>query len=230
MTATEKKLWITAGVLALAAIGSSTAWILDIIDATRSHIDSPITASGGSMTFRAKSGWTCSSAKTGMPGMNDFCWAQTNISKFEVEDIQDDLGNQIGNANQSSGTVYFNLRMDDGSLNPPFPNKPKSTPPPVPYIALCTSDSNDPKMGGCNGKTKYVLVRVYGPNSSLVTSKAFENNASVFAVQYFDTTCDVHDAALHYVPGCEHPGWVLWGFDNKYYRCKHGGCRLFLTQ
>jgi hypothetical protein len=220
---------IAASAFALAAIGSFVAWISCNRANNRSRIDSPIVASGGSMTFRAQRGWTCSPSGSGMAGMNDFCWARDSISYFRVEDVQDDNGNQINDQQQPSGIVYFNLRQPDGTPSP----KPQ-VPPTNPYIKLCTSGSNQANVG-CNQQTGYILVQVYGPNSGLITSKAFEPNAAVKAVQYFDVTCHVHgttsastDTPPPYIPACEHPGWVGW-LDNNSYKCKHGGCRVLLT-
>jgi hypothetical protein len=222
---TEQKLWITSGVLALAAIGSLTAWILSILANSRSRIDSPIVASGGSMTFRTQDYWRCSSVSTGATGMNDLCWTTENIKYFREEDVQDDMGGDAKDQN-AVGTIYFSLRQEAGA-NP----KPTLAPPSQPYIVVCTSSSTS----ACNNNTNYVLVQVYGSTSGLVTSKAFETNDVVHAVQYFDKSCHVHgtvgggmDTPPGYISACEHPGYVYW-LDKKYYKCKDGGCRILLT-
>jgi hypothetical protein len=202
---------IALGASILAALGSGAFILWKAVRVERApkaapaHIESPITASGGSLTFRAHGGWlACQPTNVG--GMSYYCVKRVNVSNFYGADFQDtDL-----TASASSGTVTFFFRQAGGAESTSGA-----------HIILCTSSLSAPDRT-CGG-TNYVQVQVYGANSSLVQSNAADNDYTAY--QYRDSTCQVNTVIP--VPACEHPGKVTW-VDGTNYTCRQGACRVSL--
>ena len=211
----------TAAVLAgVAAIASSlAAWFAYNYQRSHpfQHIDSPITASGGSMTFRAGRAWICANPVAGMANVYLDCVAQANITTFGADDVQDPMNaNTVPPPVATPATVTFHLRQSSAQ------------------IRLCTSGTAS--AGAACGSGNYIQVHVRGaPSAGLIASQAIDTG--VFAVQYYDATCHVHgttaaangnDAPPQMsVPACEHAGNIDWP-NGVLYNCKHGACRVYL--
>jgi hypothetical protein len=241
----ERKFQITsiaAAVFAAAAIGSWAAWIARsprffnpafLYNAT-SHIESPIVASGGSMTFRSQSTWNCSAPSNQVY----VCITSGSISSLSASGLY--MQNPSNNSQYyaapttitSSAKIRFYLRQSNGT--------PSTSG--VQSIVLCTSSSSS-YDSTCNG-TGNVQIQAYNATNSnyppvLVASNAVEPNSTyapqTYAEQYFDPTCLVHgsppntptqpatDVPLTPIPACEHPGYVTW-VDNNTYACVEGAC------
>jgi hypothetical protein len=248
---------ITAAVLAaVAAVASIGAWIgrqkpppqtsaTAQISNGRMHIDSPITASGGSMTFRSQSPWNPCIAPTGtgVANISSVCITSASFSGFTPTHLYrgDGQGNffsapSYGRISGSeTGKVTFYMRLPNGD---PGAAPTSTSTPSTPYIVLCTSNSPNYDMS-CGGGTNYVQVQVYKTATSnpiLVSSNAAEPSGSsyspqqTYAIQYFDPGCPVHgtsSTAPNPVPACEHPGWVTW-VDKQSYLCVQGLCSVSL--
>jgi hypothetical protein len=210
---------ITAAVLAgVAAIASSlAAWYAHNPSFhPTSHIDSPITASGGSMTFRG-AGWICANQVGGMAKVYANCVAPANVSTVGADDVQD--------------------RMTPGVVPPDWPVPAKVTfhvRQTGALVMLCTSGSAS--ADGTCGAGNFVQIQVSGiPYAGLIASSAVDGLVS--AVQYYDAGCHVHGTTadaktndsppMNGIPACEHPGVVDWP-DGKSYLCKDGACRVYL--
>jgi hypothetical protein len=224
---TERKLLIaytTAGVFAVGGIGLLLLFVFK--SPGKAHIDSPISASGGSMTFRALTDWACVKPVAGLLNVYGECDAQvSNVAYFRVDDV-DNQGNEIADANQAYGKVIFYLRQASG---PAWTGGAK--------VTLCTAATAD---GACDTTmTGWVRLVVDGSSTAgLVKSNATDqNDGSTFGhtVQYFDSTCHLHgtvsaanDTAPASIQACEHPGTVNW-VNRTNYSCVDGGCRVALT-
>jgi hypothetical protein len=239
---TERITLLAAAVLAgVAAVASLESWLghkqqtgaftpFGTYDAT-THIDSPITASGGSMTFRSQSMWSCSSP-IGQPPISTICTSATNITAFSAIRLyrQDPNNNtnffsapSYSSSNALADTVTFYIRNSSGDPGPaPTPHTSPSTP----FITLTS--------GG--GQVKIQVNNVNNSQAGLVNSDAGEPSgstnvpATTYAVQYFDPTCLVHGTSNippSPVPACEHPGWVNW-VDSQNYLCVDGVCWVAL--
>jgi len=219
---------ITAGVLGLAAIVSWVALFLRPAVKKATPIESPILASGGSMTFRAYSPWVCSLPLGGANVSTD-CAALANVTSFSSVGVEQPMSateapqNYVGN-----GTVVFHTRDQAGHL----PNSTVS-------IRLCMSQSSAPGGPCATSNITAVQLHVTNPSGSsagLVGSNAVEppdaNTRQTYAVQYFDPACPVHGTSAYLIPpnnipACEHPGHVDWP-DGGPYRCRSGACWVFL--
>ena len=243
---------VLAGVAAIAA--SLAAWFsrptatpslsAQFQSDTRQHIDSPITASGGSMTFRAQSKWTCSTP-TSPSNVSTVCIASTGIASFGATRLYrlDTNSNFLSapsygrGSGYESGAVTFYLRPASGDPGATAPTPSTTT---TPYIVLCTSSFGSYDIA-CSG-TNYIQVQVYNvatptpTHAILVASAAVEPSTSdyasaSYAIQYFDPACAVHGTASvpipSPIPACEHPGWVTW-VDKQSYLCVHGLCSVAL--
>ncbi len=184
--------------------------------------DSPIMASGGSLTFRSPTAWTCNPARTA-------CSTQPAAPLTTIN--QDDLDSQSGPPPNlppisQPWTIQFAPRNAQGGLNGAAGVS----------VTLCsaTSDFHDQNCGGNNPSLVKVFV-VGGP--LLIQSRAREDQTKLTAVQYYDAGCQVHgiptapgsttDTPIIPIPACEHPGVVTYA-DGKPYTCLHGACRVYI--
>jgi hypothetical protein len=224
-----KIMTITAGVLGLAAIVSWVGLFL-IRNRNKAQIESPILASGGSMTFRAYRPWTCAAPVGNTPSIA--CVALANVTSFGSAGVENlmsttpapNQGPGIGN-----GTVVFHMRDRMGGLSSSGVS-----------VTLCMSQSAMPGGACATSNITTVQIKVTNPSGSsagLVTSYAVEpadaHTSATYALQYFDPACPVHGTSAYpippnNIPACEHPGYVDWP-DSSQYRCRSGTCWVFLT-
>jgi len=223
---TERKLLFTsimAGVFALAAIGSG-GLLLKALKVFRvatpgSKIESPILASGGSMTFRSHSTWACSNPQT--------CTTTVSTTTLTAERLYQPVGNNNWNGAPSPlvsmNPVTLYMRPDNGDPGMNAPASPGAST--TPYITITNT-----------GTTIQVQVtNVSGTQAVLVDSSATEPARNgltpVYSKQYFDPGCRLHGTLFVPIPStiiaCEHPGWVLFA-DQQNYLCLHGLCAITL--
>jgi hypothetical protein len=237
----ERTISIAAAVFAaVAAIASVKVWLgqrpqnkpltphADYSDTA--HIDSPVTASGGSMTFRSQSMWTCSVPTSASPNLPTFCTTASTIGAFTALRLYRPDPNSSTNffsaptSSSSSAipeTITLYMRKDSGD---PGATAPTTTSTTTPYIKLTSSGSS-------------VTIQVYNVNNSrsgLVMSNAVETSNSppatptTYAVQYFNPDCPIHVMPPpSTILACEHPGWVNW-VDTQNYLCVDGLCLIGL--
>jgi len=247
---------VVAGMAAIGACGLKQKLGQAKIPKTpTTKIESPILASGGSLTFRSPYGWTCTPTAAGAMTFS-YCYTGQSITKIVFSAhylFRPDSTSISGytpapdNSNNplSTGAVSFMLRQPNADAGS---QPPQATSPVPPYVELCTSkyQSLDNNCGTSSG---YFQVQVHNSGSSnavLICSNGVEvlgfacpptSTGPIYAVQYFDPTCHVHgttnsggstDKPPPYVPACEHPGWVQWPVDNYYYSCRSGSCWVTL--
>jgi len=187
----------------------------------QSHVsDSPIMASGGSMTFRASTPlkWSCYSAT-----QHPYCVTQTQFtaSSIALDGIMpanntNPVPAGFADLSQFSGwKILMYPRAVDGSLV-------KSS-----FVEICQISKPASPLPQtpppCVG-SGYILLQAHGNGVggrpvSLVDSNASNDSSTE---QYYDPDCEVHPSGTA-VPGCEHPGTITL-VDQKDYVCNHGAC------
>jgi hypothetical protein len=187
--------------------------------------NSPIMASGGSMTFRSTVGWTC-----------DTVQGQTYHSKC-VSSAPVPLGtidwDYVAPLPGSSGTLGWTGLSSAWSLDIWARDNKNGDLAMVGGVKMCTTSVGD-ISATCGGTPTYLLIMVEGKSVGqkgtigLMDSRAAEVNTS--AVQYFDTGCDVHNVNNLKIPACEHPGAIQDSIDNQTYKCQHGSCQISIDK
>lgn len=204
------------------------------------HIaNSPIGASGGSMTFRAaKTSWVCDSVTIAGATYHTKCVTKDQVPVAGVDwddvvpisnSVVGSLGwtdlsmpwmfdiwarNAGGNALKGSGGVKL-CTTSTNTISATAPTCDALAAQPQPYSVPATS---------------YILVYVEGSNVAklgLMDSNAVDSGSNTVALQYYDSTCDIHDPAkMPTVPACEHPGQIDSSIDKTQYKCQHGACQI----
>jgi hypothetical protein len=185
--------------------------------------DSPILASGGSMTFRITgTTWNCDPPPSGQ-NYHTKCVSSGMVPTGTVrwDNVVPTTGN-VGTFGWQGLTTAWTLKLwarDDSG------NSAK-----VGRVEICTTSTNTIGSASCDAGTSYVLIAakgagVHGGSVGLADSNATDNGA-LTAVQYLDTSCDVHLNANKSVQACEHPGYIESSIDAKTYKCRHGGCQI----
>jgi hypothetical protein len=204
-----------------------------------SHIgNSPIMASGGSMTFRSTTPWFCDT----VPSQNYHtkCVTTTKVSIASIAwdnvlPFSDSAVGVLGWTNLSTAWRLDIWARDvagnaaDASGNPIK----------VGGVMMCTTSTNTITANApiCGGAPTYLLIMVEGSSVDaahsgvlgLMDSTAAESGT--YAKQYFDSKCNVHDASNNKtIPGCEHPGIIVSSIDSQTYKCQHGNCLIAIDQ
>ena len=171
--------------------------------------DSPVMASGGSMTFRAQSTWNCYTPER---QNTQKCVTANKLSPMSLDANYVDpvTANQaFGWAGLNSWILDLYARKPDGT-----PVQDDGSAKKAGWVRICTSNSNVAKDATC-GSGNYVLIAVMGvgakgnPNSiGLAGSSAVEPAntpyaGTYYAEQYFDSDCNSHNASN--MEACEHP-------------------------
>ena len=139
--------------------------------------DSPIMASGGSMSFHSHgTSWTCYPASTGTAlgqGVpHTACVVPLTPSSMGVEglipiDASYAIPAGFGNLG-NSWSVLMTPRDPSGNVVTPSPSVSPYTSG-TPWVKICTTSSGDPSLASCGG-TGYVLLQAYGQGSKAMRS------------------------------------------------------------
>jgi len=222
----------TVSALAAAFFSWEAAKIAQISGGKGSHVgNSPIMASGGSMTFRSADGWSCDTVQG-----QSYHTKCVSASSFVVNSLDWDnvkpppapLFGTLGWTGLTATAWTVDIYARDASGNvvgPPFKD--------VPGVKLCTSSSGQLASAACGGAPNYILIAVEGKSNDpsgkgylgLVDSRVKDSSA---AEQYFDSYCTLHVTSG--IPGCEHPGAIVSSLDGsipgQIYQCKDGNCQI----
>ena len=185
--------------------------------------DSPVMASGGSMTFRSTNGWSCDTP----PGnLHQRCvvGGKVDTSTIEWDDVVPLAPNgALGWTNLQGWTLDIYAR--DASSKPTRKG----------YIEMCTTSSGNIATTSCDNKTGFLLIStagskgVMGQAVSIIDSNVLETTTAPFyAVQYYDPGCQTHNGSP--IPACEHPGFIHSSIDNGDYICLHGKCQILVDK
>jgi hypothetical protein len=220
----------------------------------RMHIDSPISASGGSMTFRSQvTPWSCLPIPTSSTSLYTSCQTTASPASISAIGLYRMSGTNwvsaptLGSVQGLSGTIppiTFCPRPANGD-----PGASAPTSPTTPYIVLSITGTTislqvqNPMQAGLicsDAEEPTVSPSTRTPACPMALSTG--SPTTFLAVQYFDPTCQVHgvpktsgvDAppvslspTVPTIPACEHPGWVTW-VDGQSYLCRHGACWVSL--
>lgn len=173
--------------------------------------DSPVMASGGSMTFRSAQ-WSCdnpgSTAHTKCVTTNAVPTSSIDWDFVDHPDGSFGAQGWTGLSTQWMLTIFARENSNNGG------------------VILCTSSSNVIATATCSG-TGYILIQVTGLGSNGGALNLVDSNAADtgFAVQYFDQGCNPHTKDQKQA-ACEHPKTILSSVDNQTYKCRHGNCRI----
>lgn len=236
---------VALGVIGAAAYLGATAAISKVIIAIPriSKIgNSPIMASGGSMTFRAAVGWVCDTV-AGMPHAKCITVMPVAMSTIAWDNVvpPDNTPGELGWTGLSTPWTLDLLAKENMYQG---------------GIHLCTTASGDIKSAKCDDTASttpyssafaYLLITTTGKTKagnpmgsntttlSLVDSAAYDTNDNgVYAVQYYDPDCGIHNPITK-IPACEHPKFVQTSLDMpggsyKQYKCQHGNCQIAIDK
>lgn len=223
------------GVLGAGAYFGAVAAIEKAISGTvrGSHTgNSPILASGGSMTFRAVGGWSCDTA-AGTPHTKCVSVSKVAMSTLDWDNVfpQSSSGTLGWTGLSTAWTLdlYANDNQYGGGIHMCTASSG--------VIASATCDSSGTSYSGSSSQA-YLLIATTGKTTqnhttlNLVDSTAYDADAgdtAIHAVQYYDPDCGVHSNSK--IPNCEHPKVVQTSLDsgNKY-KCRHGNCQIAIYQ
>jgi hypothetical protein len=202
--------------------------------------NSPIMASGGSMTFRAAgSSWTCDT-----PAGSLHTWCMTQDTVYMSTVAWDNLVPQgapgtLGWTKLTKPWKIDILARPDGNTGgvkmcTTGTAPSTATPPKAP---TCDVDSS-PSVTSYTNNLSYIVLLIEGSSQKGGTLNLYDSvydSAKLQAVQYYDSGCSIHNAAnqtpkMVAVPPCEHPGQVTASFDTATYKCQHGICQIGIDQ
>jgi hypothetical protein len=201
--------------------------------------NSPIMASGGSMTFRSAAGWTCDT-QAGTPHTKCITSKAVAISTIEWDNVlpPDTYPGELGWTGLSTAWTLDLLAKANSYAG---------------GVHICTSTSGDLTKGcdgpgtsySANASQAFILIATVGKTSagnpsgsntstlSLVDSAAYDSSDLDYAVQYYDPDCTVHNPSK--IPACEHPQTIQTSLDMpngsyKLYKCQHGDCQIAIDK
>lgn len=182
--------------------------------------DSPVMASGGSMTFRAKKGWNCPSSTVCMT-VNSFDLSEVDFSGLVPLDKTTNVLVPTAWASLASVSwqVTLNARDSEGGLTSGN------------YVMLCPF-ALDPitkqPICGAAGTSGPLLIQVKSSNNSATLS--LQQGKSENYVDDTDSVVRYQDSSCSKVPDdpvCEHIGQVdLNTTPTASYKCLHGRCEI----
>lgn len=194
--------------------------------------NSPIMASGGSMTFRADGGWNCDTTSN----LHQECVSTSQVSVGTIA-----WDNVIPNYDDNLRTLGWTGLSKAWSLDIRARDNPNRG-----GVLMCTTSTNtfsgstSPACDaatvtyGANSKT-YILIMIEGSSATsggtlaLMDSSAAESGTS--AEQYYDSGCLIHDPSkVSMIPRCEHPGNITSSIDKNVYKCQHGNCQIAIDK
>jgi hypothetical protein len=191
--------------------------------------NSPIMASGGSMTFRAQGVWNCDSHTVAQLTYHTLCVSSAKVTGATIDwdnvvATPDGKGALGWSGLTAAWTLDIFARGNNGSLGTHVLHQ-------SPEVRMCTSNTNVAASATCGATPpNYILIQVDGNSIAaggvvgLVDTSLHEQT---YAVQYFDSGCPVHTAAAGVLPACEHPGAIVVGtLDSTVYKCKDSSCQI----
>ena len=182
--------------------------------------DSPVMASGGSMTFRSKNGWTCDTPNS---TKHHSCFATLPSPHYLYLDGGDKSfptskfknwavvmsARGFGTTNGTTGQVKLCSSVDGQK---------------------CSAKGDTAITGVLVTHLGHGVKRFFG-NGTLEFVDSLAVESGTFAFQYRDSGCNVH-SDKHAYPDCEHPGEIdLSDLDappSTTYHCRNGQCRVYI--
>ncbi|MBV9770448.1 MAG: hypothetical protein JOZ32_12815 [Bryobacterales bacterium] len=192
--------------------------------------NSPIVASGGSMTFRITGPGNLWSCDTTSPPLHQQCVSSVPVSTGDIacNDVISPDGSQANCWSTVSKAWSLEFRVRD---NPQNGGVKMCT------ISSMTSTKCDAELNSVPSYTSaYILMQIVGASVqtgqtpgkvALMYSSAIDSGQ---AIQYYDSGCDIHDPTHSPIPACEHPGTIKNSIDNVINKCRHGMCQVALVQ
>ncbi len=197
--------------------------------------NSPIMASGGSMTFRSAGvEWTCDNP-AGPSHTKCVTAKMVSVATIQWDNVLP-IGTSAGSLGWTNLTIPW--AFDIWARNPGG-NVLKGTG----GVKMCTTSTNtisataptcdalaDMPQPYSSPAMSFVLLYVEGSNvASLSLKDSYAAESGTNALQYFDSSCTVHDPSMK-IQACEHPGEIDSSIDKGKYRCVHGSCQITVDQ
>jgi hypothetical protein len=201
--------------------------------------NSPIAASGGSMTFRAVAGWVCNDSGG---NLHTWCTSHDMVSISTVD--WDNLLAQ--SASEPLGQTGLSTPWKLDIFARPLTSTAEvrmcttSTLPSTTTAPTCDFDSAPNTTYGSNQSYLAIMIEGSSPQGGTlglyngVYDPTDPTDKAIHSVQYYDSGCAIHNPAKNAtIPPCEHPGIVQVYFNHMAtysYKCQHGNCQISVYQ
>jgi len=228
---------ITEGLTFVSALGAITVASFAYVAATHLKVvviplsskigNSPIMASGGSMTFRANTTtWNCDTVAGQPYHTKCVTAAQVPVGTIAWDNVITNTSLRTLGWTGLTTPWYLDIYARNTSGTVVAPAQAGG-------VRMCTASTNVIANATCSG-TGYILIMVKGTsvvaNGKLGLMDGSVNDSSA-AKQYFDSGCIVHTVlANNTLPGCEHPGNIVSSIDGLTYKCQDGSCQISIDR